>query len=54
MTDKIKIDLNGSESHASKFLQQIRDHQDTIHSRSEAVESKDPERASSVASGHAT
>ena len=30
MTDKIKMDLNRSEAHVSRLLQQIRDHLDTI------------------------
>ena len=54
MTDRITLDLNRSESHVSRLLHQIRDHQDAINSLNEAVEFKDPEPASSVASGHTT
>ena len=54
MTDSIKLDLNRSEAHVSKLLQQIRDHQDTINSLSEAVEFKDLDPASSVVSGRTT
>ena len=54
MTDKIKLDLNRSEAHVSRLLQHIRDHHDTMNSLNEAVEFKNPDRASSVASGQTT
>ena len=54
MTDKIELDLNRSESHGNRLLQQIRDHQDTINRLDEAAEFKDSELASSIASGHTT
>ena len=40
MSDKIKFDLNRSESNVSRLVQQIRDHQDTINSLDEAAELK--------------